>query len=199
MPQPGWAPDGRQLAFYYFQNDTWHLGLFQADGRGFRPIPAASPDGDTLWGAAWAADGKSLFCQDLAVLYRIDLEGKVLRQWTLSELFPNGGLSSGARLAPSRDGGALLIDVDMEEDVERPGWDGPPPAIWQLDLATGRATQVTKTALFAWHPAWLNEHEILCNHTPKGAGEIGVYRISLPDGTPQLVVGGARDATASAP
>jgi TolB protein len=194
---PVWSPDGKQIAFYIYKDNNWHIGLVNADGTGFRYVKKAGDDHRTLWGAAWAVDGKSLFCQDLDTLYRIDLDGKVLSKWSISELFPNSGLNSGAHIAPSPDGKSLLIDVDMAEDIERPEWDGPPPAIWRLDLTTGKATQVTKTELFAWHPAWINDHEILCNHTPNGARDIAIYRLDLKTGKPALVVKKATDATVS--
>jgi TolB protein len=91
----------------------------------------------------------------------------------------------------------VLVDVDMGEDIPRGDWDGPPPAIWQLDLASGKAAQVTKTALFAWHPAWINDHEILCNHLPEDSKTISVYRLDLKEGKPKLVVNGASDASVS--
>ncbi|MGH8045660.1 MAG: TolB family protein [Chthoniobacterales bacterium] len=194
---PIWSPDGKQIAFYLFVDGDWHIGVMNSDGAGFRYVKKSGPNHQTLWGAAWAADGKSLFCQDLDFLYRIDLRGKELKKWKLSDLFPNAGLNSGAQLAPSPDGKSLLIDVDMGEDIERPDWDGPPPAIWQLDLATGKATQITKAELFAWHPAWINDHEILCNHTPNGAKQIAIYRLDLKTGKPALVIKNATDATVS--
>lgn len=195
---PVWSPDGKQIAFYIFTDGDWHIGLVNADGTGFRTVKKSAPNHRTFWGAAWAADGKSLFCQDLDVLYRIDLHGKVLEKWKFADLFgEQAGLNSGSHIAPSPDGASLLIDVDMAADVERPEWDGPPPAIWQIDLGTGKATQVTKTELFAWHPAWINDHEILCNHTPNGADEIAVYRLDLKNLKPRLVAKNARDATVS--
>jgi len=195
---PAWSPDGAQIAFYIYKNDDWHIGLVNADGTGFRYVKKAGPNHRTLWGAAWAADGKSLFCQDLDVLYRIDLDGNVLAQWKLTDLFGDrGSLNSGSHIAPAANGKSLLLDVDMAEDIERPDWDGPPPAIWSLDLATGKATQVTKTELFAWHPEWINDHEILINHTPDGAKEIAIYRLDLKTGKPVLVVKKAIDATVS--
>lgn len=194
---PKWSPDGSQIVFYLFVDNDWQIGLIHPDGTGFHYLKRAAPKNRSFWSAAWAADGKSLFCQDLDTLYRIDLDGKILRQWSLAKLFPTAGLNSGAVLAPSPDGRTLLIDVDLGEDIPRPDWDGPPPAIFQLDLASGKVTQVTKSDLFAWNPAWINDHEILCNHMPVHSQTISIYRLSLPNGTPKLVVKDARDASVS--
>jgi len=196
---PAWSPDGKQITFYIYADSDWHIGLVNADGTGFRYVHKAGANHRTRWGAAWAADGKSLFCQDLDTLYRIALDGKILAQWSVEKTFPRGGLNSGARLAPSPDGKSLLVDVDMGEDVNREDWDGPPPSIWQLDLATGRADRITKPDQYLWEPAWINDREILCNGLPAGSKTFSIFRLPVAGGKPTLWVKKARSASVSNP
>jgi len=194
---PIWSPDGRQIAFYIYEGNEWHIGLLDADGAHFRYLWKSDKPGHTLWSAAWAPDGKSLFCEDLDTLYRLALDGKVLARWNVAKIFPRGGLSSGSRLAPSPDGKSLLVDVDMDENVDRADWDGPPPSIWQLDLATNAAVRVTQPGQYLWEPAWINDHEILCNGLPKNAKAPSLYRLPVSGGDPKLVIKNARDASVS--
>lgn len=197
---PTWSPDGRRLAFSIFVDDDWRLAIIDADGTGFRLVKNPATKGRTWWGAAWAADGRSFFCHDLSDLFEIDLEGKILRRWSLGKLFPRGGLSSGSHLAPSPDGRALLIDVDMDEGAERDEWTGPPPAIWRLDLATGEVTRLTAPDAFAWHPCWLSDRELLVNSWPAGQREIGISRLAVDGASPaRLVIKNARTPSAPTP
>ena len=83
------------------------------------------------WGAAWAADGASFFCEDMEYLYRQGLDGKTIKQWAIEKL-SNGDMTGDTRLDVSPDGKTLLMDIAMNEETERKDWDGPLPAIWTL-------------------------------------------------------------------
>jgi TolB protein len=194
---PVWSPDGRQIAFYILTENNWHIGLVDSDDTHFRYLKKADKQDHSYWSAAWAPDGKSLFCENLDTIYRIDLDGKILAQWSVAKIFPHGGLSSGSRLAPSPDGKSLLVDVDMDEDVTREDWDGPPPSIWRLDLATGKVERITKPDQYLWEPAWINDREILCNGLPVGSKDFSLFRLPATGGKPALWVKNARSASVS--
>jgi TolB protein len=150
-----WSPDGTRLLFDYYQNNERRIGVINADGNGFRDVPDAQPAHRNYWSAAWAADGRSFFAQDMESLYRRDLDGRILKQWTIEGIVPRGGMSGDIRLMASPDGKALLMDVEMDEK-ERRGWDGPPPAIWLFDLTTETSRRLTAPDLYAWDAAWLD-------------------------------------------
>jgi TolB protein len=194
---PVWSPDGKQIAFYIYKGDEWHIGLVDADGTHFRYFWKSDKKNHTLWSIAWAQDGQSFFAEDLDTIYRVGLDGKTLAQWSVEKTFPRGGLSSGSHLAPSPDGKSLLVDVDMDENVTREDWDGPPPSIWQLDLATGKATRISKPDQYLWEPAWINDREILCNGLPAGSKTFSLFRLPAAGGKPALWVKNARSASVS--
>lgn len=176
---PVWSPDGSQILFYIYVDNDWQVGLINADGTGFRYVMKAAANSRSYWSAAWAADGKSFYCQDLDTIFRIGLDGNIQRKWKLHDLVPHGGFSSGTHLAPSADGKSLLFDVDMDEQVTIKDWDGPPPAIWKFDFASGKATRVTPEKLFAWQPCWLANDEILFVTAKDGVKKISIYRQKL--------------------
>ena len=70
---PVWSPDWLKIAFSIMADRQWTLGVVSADGSGFRLARNAEARDDT-YAPAWSADGKSIFCHDLKVLYQIDLE-----------------------------------------------------------------------------------------------------------------------------
>jgi len=92
--QTVWSPEGKQLVFKIFVSGHWRLGLIQADGTGFQFIGKLSPTDQDYESPAWAVDGKSLYTQSLTNIYRIDLSGKVLVQWKISESLLNADMNS---------------------------------------------------------------------------------------------------------
>ena len=61
----------------------------------------------------WARDGQSVFCQNMANIYRLGLDGVVLAQWKIEKIIPNGDMSGDGRIDISPDGKRLLLGIDM--------------------------------------------------------------------------------------
>ncbi len=193
---PIWSPDGKQLVFKIFVNSHWRLGLIPADGTGFQFIGELSPTNQDYESPAWALDGKSLYSQDLTNIYRIDLTGKVLSQWKISEALLNAGMNSGDRIDPAADGQHLLLDADLDEDGPIKNWDGPSPAVFLFDIATGKSKRISSLMPYAWEPYWLNEQEYLFTGTKDGK-HFEIYKTSLSGGSPQLLIKNASGVTVS--
>ncbi len=173
-----WSPDGKRLLFDYYTDNERRIGLVNADGSGFRYVQQSEPKHQSYWAAAWAADGQSFFAEDMANLYRLDLNAKVLKKWAIEKLVPHGGMSGEVRLDASPDGKTLLMDVEMDEK-ERKDWDGPPPSIWTLDLATEKVTRLTPKTLYAWDCHWLDApNSILFISQGPGEEKTSIYRMS---------------------
>jgi TolB protein len=173
-----WSPDGSQILFNLYTENDWHLGLINADGSGFRYLKKAPSKNSGLWSACWAPDGRSVYVQDLDKVSQLGLDGAELKTWDLHALFPAAGLTSSSRMSVSPDGSTLLLDVEVDEDVEREDWDGPPPAIWTLDLATTKVTRLTPKGFFGWSGSWLNGEEILFVSQGDKEKQPSLYRMS---------------------
>ncbi len=195
---PVWSPDGRQVAFQMMRGPAWEIGLIQKDGTNFRPLPVRLPKGGEVWQPTWAADGKSLFCHDLETIFQVALDGHILRKWPLTLIGKDVGMSSGSGLAASPDGRYLLMDVDMAADISVKGWDGPPPALWKLDLRSQKLSLVSPMDLLAWSPCWLTDEVILCRGATGAKPKHGLYQLSLKTGEYKLLIPGAGSPSASA-
>ena len=195
---PVWSPDGSSLLVNVLAEKQWNLGLVKADDTAFRYVVKPGPGVPSCWSAAWAPDGGSIFCQDLESLTRISLEGQELWKVSLARLFPTGGLNSSARISSSPDGKALLVDVDTDEDTTMKDWDGPPPAVFLVDLAAKTARRLTVKGLFAWQPEWLDTANFLCILQRQGDKGPSVVRMPLAGGDPTVLVGNARQPSISA-
>jgi len=176
--EPRWSPDGKRLLFNFYVNDERRIGVVDADGTGFHYVQESEPKHQTYWAADWAADGQSFFAEDMENLYRLDLDAKVLKKWAIDKLVPDGEMSGDVRLDASPDGKTLLMDVEMDEK-ERKDWDGPPPSIWLLDLATEKVTRLTPKTLYAWDCHWLEAPDsILFLSQNPGEENASIYRMS---------------------
>jgi len=177
--QPRWSPDGARLLFYLYVNSDVRIGLINADGTDFRYVEKPEPKDHGNWGAAWAADGKSFFCEDMEHLFRQGLDGRTIQKWAVEKLVPNGDMSGDTRLGVSADGKTLLMDIAMNEESDRKNWDGPLPAIWAFDLATEKATRLTPRSVYAWDCFWLNSDSILFVSQASGDKDPSIYRMSV--------------------
>jgi TolB protein len=157
----------------------WQLALIDADGTHFRPFEPKTKVGDSLNSVAWTADSQSFYAQDLSVLYHFALDGTLKEKRSIENLIPAGGVNSGQQFSVGPDGHTLLVDADMDEAMKRKDWDGPPPAIWTLDLTTWKATRITPKGFFGWNPTWVSDTEILCNVQPEKSRQRSVYRLSI--------------------
>jgi TolB protein len=183
---PTWSPDGKQLLFYILLENEWALGLVNADGTGYRRFPAPEGVGARpLWSAAWAPNGL-IYGQDLESVYRVDLDGVMHARWDLKGLLKDEvDLNSNARFSVSPDGATLLLDADLAREHDRKDWDGPAPAIYAVDLSTGRARKVGPD--FCWEPRWAGADTILFISQGTREKAPSIYRMA-PDGTGRTLV-----------
>jgi TolB protein len=193
---PVWSPDGSKILFEIFVDNHWRLGLANADGSGFGFFKI--PFREQGWSSpCWAPDAKSIYCQDLENICRFGLDGELLAKWEVSNTIPKGEMDSSRRLSVSDDGRKLLINLNMDEDVSLKDWEGPPPAIWMLDIASGKARRLTPKKSYASDSCWLSDSEMLVVDAQKGAKISSIYRVSISDGASTLVIKNAVDPSVS--
>jgi TolB protein len=193
---PVWSHDGQRILFNIFTENHWRLGLIGVDGSGFQFVPSPPAVTQDLFSPAWA-DDNSIFAQDLTNIYQVDLTGKALAQWKISDALPNTDMNSNDRIVRSDDGKSFLVDADLNEEGQIKSWEGPPPAVFLFDISTGKAHRVSPAKVYAWDPFWLNSKEYLFTSTTDGR-HFGIYKASLAGEKPQLVISNASSVTVSA-
>ena len=176
---PQWSPDGKRILFTARQEEIWSLATIAPNGTDFRFLKKGAKNQATLYSPCWARDQGSIFCQDMTNIYQIGLDGAVLAQWKIEEMIPNGGMSGDGRIAVSPDGKFLLLSIDMGEETQRQDWDGPPPALWSVEIATQKAVRVTPQTLFGWDGCWVDNENVLLLSQAEGEKSASLYRMSI--------------------
>jgi hypothetical protein len=90
-----------------------------------------------------------------------------------------------------------LFGIDMDEEVNRKDWEGPPPAVCTFDLTTQKSERLTPKKLFGWDAIWLDNDTILFLSQAAGEKRPSLYRMSLGGKDCELVMKNAGTTTVS--
>jgi len=195
---PSWTADGKQILFTTRPQEVWDLAVVNSDGTNFHVLKPGVPGEVTRYSPVWARDGQSVFCEDMANIFQIGLDGAVRAQWKINKIVPKGDMSGDGRIGVSPDGKRLLLSIDMGEESGRTDWDGPLPALWAFDVQSKKATRLTPKELFGWDGVWLDNDNILFLSRDIGEKEDSIYRMSIDGKDLKLLIKDARFPTVSA-
>ena len=196
---PSWTADGKQILFTTHPHEVWDLVVANSDGTNFHVLKPGVQNEVTRYSPIWARDGQSVFCEDMANVYQLGLDGAVRAQWKIGKIVPKGDMSGDGRIDVSPDGKRLLLSIDMGEESGRKDWDGPLPALWSFDLQSQKATRLTPKKLFGWDGVWIDNNNILFLSKAAGEKEDSIYRMSVDGKNLKRLIKNARFPSVSAP
>jgi TolB protein len=196
---PSWTTDGKQILFTTRPHEVWDLVAINADGTNFHVLKPGVQNEVTRHSPIWAHDGQSVFCEDMANVYQLGLDGAVRAQWKIGKIVPKGDMSGDGRIDVSPDGKRLLLSIDMGEESGRKDWDGPLPALWSFDLESQKATRLTPKKLFGWDGVWIDNNNILFLSKAAGEKDDSIYRMSVDGKNLKRLIKNGRFPSVSAP
>ncbi len=182
---PIWSPDGSTLTFNYFLGDNWAVASVDAGGGHFKMLDNL-PRQPGPYG--WFPNGKELLCQNMESFFvlKFDAGGDaVLKEIPKSPKLT--GLSTPSRIAVSPDGQSALFDMFL--DGETGSGDGPPSAVFLLDIASGKTSRLTPKGYDAISPCWLPDgKEFLLSALGPKSSRPSIYRAALDSSAPPVAV-----------
>jgi TolB protein len=196
---PSWTADGKQILFTTRPHEVWDLVAINSDGTNFHVLKPGVQNEVTRYSPIWARDGQSVFCEDMANVYQLGLDGALRAQWKIGKIVPKGDMSGDGRIDVSPDGKRLLLSIDMGEESGRKDWDGPLPALWSFDLESQKATRLTPKKVFGLDGAWIDNDNILFLSKTAGEKDDSIYRMSVDGKNLKRIIKNGRFPSVSAP
>ena len=192
-----WSPDGKKLLFSHFDESDWSLASVNASGGGFQ----IEIDKGVRQAAGFACiPGTSdWLCHDLDGFFLAKgVGGGAVKLTDLPKDKPIEGLSMPANASVSPDGKVALFDKAVDEDA-KPDDEGPPSAVFQIEIATGKITRVTPKGLYADGPCWLpGGNEFLFGSFDSKTQTETIHRMAIEPGSkPVLLLKNARNPSVS--
>lgn len=194
---PVWSSDGKTLVFNHFDDSDWALASVNAAGGGFRIVI----DKGTRQAAAFAnIPGTSKWlCHDLEGFYVAEIgETGAAKLEDIPGAKPVDGLSMPGSISISPDGKTALFEASVGDEAG-PDDDGPPSAVFMIEIASGKITRVSPKGLHADHPSWLpGGREFLFGSYDPKTQQDSVHRMSIEPGSkPALLFKQARSPSAA--
>ena len=188
-----WSHDGKTLLFNHFIETDWSLASVNASGGGFQIV--IDKGVRQVAGFANIPGTSDWLCHDLESFYLAKIDGSGAAKLTdLPKSKAIEGLSMPTHLSVSPDGKNALLEQLVDAEA-KPEDEGPPSAVFQIEIATGKITRVTPKGLYADGPSWLpSGKEFLFGSFDSKTQTESIYRMAIEPGSkPVLVLKKARN------
>ena len=187
-----WSSDGKKIFFNHFDESDWSLASVSATGGDFKIV--INKGVRQAGGFANIPGTSDWLCHDLEGFYiaKVDDSGAV-KLVDLPKEKPIEGLSMPGQLSVSPDGKTALFDKTVDEEA-KPDDEGPPSAVFQIEIATGKITRVTPKGVYADGATWLPDgKEFLFGSFDSKTQTETIHRMAIAPGSkPVLVLTKAR-------
>jgi len=192
------SSDGKQLYFNHFLGSEWALASVDTEGGNFKLVLEKGSRQAGTFGPF--PGGKEWLCHDLEPFFVIKHEDK--NKVTLADIAKTGdfSLSMPGHLDVSPDGKSALFERSVGDDVN-PDHEGPPSAVFLIDLSSGKTKRLTPKGADANCPAWLpGGKDYLFSGLDAEPSSSTICRAPLDGSTPPVIlVRGASHPTFAAP
>jgi TolB protein len=92
------------------------------------------------------------------------------------------------------------MEVDMDnEEANMADWDGPPPSLWTLDIASAKTNRLSPKGVLAWRPSWLDANNYVFSSQAAKEKKPSVYRGAIGDPERKRIATNANNPTVSRP
>lgn len=184
-----WSPDSTKLAFSLFKDSRWHAVVMDVNSRNWKIVSEKVNTSTGVSSITWTSDSSSILAQDLDNVYRLGLDGQLMRKFVVSEVVDDiSFVSSGTTYVLTNDGQSLFFDTEQPPGERRP------PIIWRYDLSTKTRKQLSPKTLSAGHPVLLpagDEIVFTGVSLQRKGSQPAVYRMKTDGTGVQLLVANA--------
>jgi Tol biopolymer transport system component len=169
---PVWSPDGKYIAYSVFNKtkSKWEVAVIDAGNTSYRVITG---DLDCNM-PTWTTDSKNIVVQNMTSLFVIDMAGKVITTYKLSDLAKESSPTSADRYIFTPNKKIVFsseVDIASDSDV-------PPTAIYVYDMATQKCIKITPKEYFPYNITVKN-NKVFFSATKYKSSISNVYSIDM--------------------
>lgn len=193
-----WSPDGSKLLFSAaYLNGKREVDIIGPDGHGKQKVIATGEQGvSDVFAPVWAADGRSIFFQDMNNLIQVSTDGSVIAKLPLGPIAEEKeSVTSADSFVPSPVDGDVIIytrSVPGSKLWEK-NYGEPNTALFLYNLQTKTRKRLTPVELLALDPVWSRDGRFIYfsgyyDRVGRALNPFKIYRINR-DGSGLIEIG----------
>ncbi|HOJ78605.1 MAG TPA: hypothetical protein PLZ08_10580 [Bacillota bacterium] len=186
-----WSPDGTNIVLVATKEGKDEVVIALKNNQ-FKIISKSlQSKSKTYFQPCWSQNGRSVFFHDREYIYEMDLQGKLLQQWSIERIIKPDMFTATYLMTDDRKSWICLIGADDEEDYQL--YKEKRCSIYRYDIATGKRVRLLPKGLFADSMNWMSGRKaiIFDGYTKTNSGfDYSIYTLSIPAGKLQKIVKG---------
>ena len=193
---PVWSPDGKYIAYNFFDNQKSDWAIAVIDTNNSTPVVLTHRI-KTGYMPSWCNHGKNIAIQNMEKLYVVDMVGEIIKDYDFASFKMALGAGSNDDFIFTSDNKKIVFTSGVNEPGEKEhGEDsGPPTAVFIYDIAK-KATLRLSPKDYVTRGAAINNNKVLFTASKMNSHVTNVYTVDMDGRNFKILFAGCYDVSA---